>query len=376
MSILSILYLTVYLFTSILSGLEYQCCILKDPQCVVHRIKVDNKKYLLQIVAQMGKAQKTSDMCKQIQGACAINGGFFMMSGPKKLERLYQIIDMIGFAWYPAYPSHALKKDNEWISFSSQTIGFVGWKGDQFLIDKMKPNWQLKIGNIELPIKAFNNLREYDYGLFNHHIGRFIFLEKTFFVLTLKKGKLVSVDKRYGIMQIPDKETYLFCIPVANDCSPLTSLIKSDYVIKEDYTIPTDGPLRLQDCTNIIASTPLLIKDGLIVPSIKDNKSEFYTKKHPRSAIGILKNRSLLLVVVDGRSNESAGMTLVELAEYMFDEGCITALNLDGGGSSTMVLRDIIMNKPSGREKNISFVKDKERYLLEALVVTPKNEIF
>jgi exopolysaccharide biosynthesis protein len=57
---------------------------------------------------------------------------------------------------------------------------------------------------------------------------------------------------------------------------------------------------------------------------------------NPRTAIGIIDNLHYVFVVSDGRTSQSAGLTLYELANIMKDLGCTTAYNLDGGGSSTM----------------------------------------
>ena len=81
---------------------------------------------------------------------------------------------------------------------------------------------------------------------------------------------------------------------------------------------------------------------------------------HPRTAVGIdHQTGHVLLVVVDGRSESSSGATLVELAELLQAEGADVALNLDGGGSSTMVARDplgelAVLNAPSdGRSRQV-----------------------
>jgi exopolysaccharide biosynthesis protein len=62
------------------------------------------------------------------------------------------------------------------------------------------------------------------------------------------------------------------------------------------------------------------------------------------------------MVCVDGgQPNTSSGMTLTELADFMKSLGCESALNLDGGGSTTMVIRNRAVNRPSdGQERNIS----------------------
>ncbi len=80
-----------------------------------------------------------------------------------------------------------------------------------------------------------------------------------------------------------------------------------------------------------LTSNAVLLRDGAIVP--RDDRA-----LHPRTAIGIDHDgRRLLLVVVDGRQLDSRGATMVELARLLLSLGAEDALNLDGGGSSTMV---------------------------------------
>ena len=89
-----------------------------------------------------------------------------------------------------------------------------------------------------------------------------------------------------------------------------------------------------------------LVRDGQVVTS---DDGEL----HPRTAVGIDEDRNrVLLLVVDGRQSFSRGYTMVEMARMMRDLGAEDALNLDGGGSSTMVARKEsgrlgIMNSPS-----------------------------
>jgi hypothetical protein len=77
--------------------------------------------------------------------------------------------------------------------------------------------------------------------------------------------------------------------------------------------------------------------------------SDFFTRApHPRTALGLSADgRQLYLVVVDGRREGVPGLTLPELAQFMDELGACTAVNLDGGGSSVMWLRDRIVNQPS-----------------------------
>jgi exopolysaccharide biosynthesis protein len=78
--------------------------------------------------------------------------------------------------------------------------------------------------------------------------------------------------------------------------------------------------------------------------------------RHPRTAIGVTATGKILLVVIDGRrARWSRGATLGELRNILRDLGAVDALNLDGGGSSEMVVDGEIVNRPSdGRERRIT----------------------
>jgi exopolysaccharide biosynthesis protein len=74
----------------------------------------------------------------------------------------------------------------------------------------------------------------------------------------------------------------------------------------------------------------------------------FATDRHPRTAIASLRDGRVLLVVVDGRQPSlSIGMSLDELARFLIELGAVEAINMDGGGSTTMVVNDAIVNRPS-----------------------------
>jgi exopolysaccharide biosynthesis protein len=77
-------------------------------------------------------------------------------------------------------------------------------------------------------------------------------------------------------------------------------------------------------------------------------------EKHPRSALGWNKD-SYFWVEVDGRQKESVGMTLNELAAFMVELGCEEAMNLDGGGSSTLWFEGSVRNHPcDGYERPVA----------------------
>ncbi len=70
--------------------------------------------------------------------------------------------------------------------------------------------------------------------------------------------------------------------------------------------------------------------------------------RHPRTAAGVTAGGELILLVADGRQRASRGLTLRELGDLMLELGCVEALNLDGGGSSTLVVAGERLNRPQG----------------------------
>ncbi|EAX47464.1 Exopolysaccharide biosynthesis protein [Thermosinus carboxydivorans Nor1] len=105
-----------------------------------------------------------------------------------------------------------------------------------------------------------------------------------------------------------------------------------------------------------LGAGPMLLKNGSIylTTKIEEFGSDVAGGRAPRTALGLTKDGRVLLVVVDGRQPTSAGMTLLELALFLQELGAVDAMNLDGGGSSEMVINDKVVNKPSdGRERKV-----------------------
>lgn len=103
---------------------------------------------------------------------------------------------------------------------------------------------------------------------------------------------------------------------------------------------------------DVMNSGPLLIFDN--ETEILDTTA-FTKLRHPRSAIGIKPNGKIILLTVDGRQENSAGMSLHELTKVMKWLGCTSAINLDGGGSTTLWVKDStangVVNYPSDNKK-------------------------
>ena len=105
----------------------------------------------------------------------------------------------------------------------------------------------------------------------------------------------------------------------------------------------------------IIGGWPRILRDGVVVAGEAATEegtiSRNAEQRHPRTAIGFSRDSStLLLLTVDGRSENSGGMTLLELAAVMRELGAWQAMNFDGGGSTTMAIDGKVVNRPSDKE--------------------------
>ncbi len=115
---------------------------------------------------------------------------------------------------------------------------------------------------------------------------------------------------------------------------------------------------KAEDKTEVVWGHPLLLKDGKVNPLIP-KQSEHMTVSHPRTAIGKSADGTLLMVVVDGRhADKATGMSCFDLADFMARIGSVDALNLDGGGSSTLVWR----NAETGKGEVINYPCDNKLF--------------
>lgn len=111
----------------------------------------------------------------------------------------------------------------------------------------------------------------------------------------------------------------------------------------------------------VIGGGPVLLQNGEI--KITNNEERKFAgnainDRHPRTAIGYTKENQLIILVAEGRTESAAGITLVQEAQILRDLGCAEALNLDGGGSSCMIINGKATNSPSdkGEQRSVPSV--------------------
>lgn len=134
---------------------------------------------------------------------------------------------------------------------------------------------------------------------------------------------------------------------------------REDLVIFKDgsFEIVAEKDVSAESLLNAGAQQILSFGPALLIDSqisvTEDEEVGKAKSSNPRTAIGIIDELHYVLVVSDGRTDESEGLTLYELAEFMQALGAKIAYNLDGGGSSTMVFNGVVINNPTTSGKTI-----------------------
>ena len=172
-------------------------------------------------------------------------------------------------------------------------------------------------------------------------------IDKEGYVSSVKKGPfkesdLIKKDYSVGIM-IADANNK----PITYVAKPYYELVARGNAAKLAERLYVGDHVKLSfemtpsidNIETAFSGKPMLVIDGEIAPNLARNYTTIQgNSRAPRSAVGLSKDKKVLfLVVVDGRTSNAIGMTLTELAELMSDLGCYNALNLDGGGSSSIV---------------------------------------
>lgn len=236
---------------------------------------------------------------------------------------------------------------------SKPSINIVNYEGKIFA-----KKHEIKIHGINVPRKENQNI------LYNKYFGDSTLTNSNGFEILVQRINNWTVNDTFkvivkkiqvglGNIKIPD--TTFAVISSSDYENKIIKYISIGDTLKILNTIkPTNGIIK-----EAIGGLIQLVKDGknFVDESFKkERKPSFTYVRHPRTAIGYSKDLTkVYFVVVDGRQSSSAGMTLPELAELMLNIGSYNAINLDGGGSSTMYVQGEIKNNPSdGTERAVS----------------------
>ena len=213
------------------------------------------------------------------------------------------------------------------------------------------------LGTVSLPdgrtltIKGLNRQRiTDDLVLFNRNYAGSTRTNEHGREVRVSKGRAMEVSAK-GNMRL-DHDSLVLSGHGAN-ADALAHIRRGDRVA----IAQTLGSRLADEARLVVGGGPLLVEKGVVNVRSREESmaSDIAYGRAPRTGVGVKADGTVLLMVVDGRSQYSAGMSLKEFATYLKRFGAVSAVNLDGGGSSEMVLDGKIMNRPSdGSERPVS----------------------
>ena len=251
-------------------------------------------------------------------------------------------------------------------------IGNCAWDGVLFGADPDNPRSALVIdkrrdarvqqdlryvGTLRLPkgrtlaVKGVNRARiAGDLVLYNHLYGPTTGTNEYGMEVRVKDGHVVEVSPKGGMKL--DAGSVVLSGHGVNATMLKTLRVGDPVELRQTF-----GTLVADGAQLVLGGGPTLVYNGDVkVRSVEERMAPDIARgRTPRTAVGVKRNGDLVVMVVDGRSADSVGMTLAELGKYLRRFGAMDAVNLDGGGSSEMVVGQRIVNVPSdGRERAVS----------------------
>ena len=316
-------------------------------------LRLDLKKVRLDVVHAMDSAigtETTSSLAKRHNAVAAINAGFFRLDNSIFAGDNVGYLTIDGYVWSEP-------------TMERGAIGIINRrKKTEVFLDRWRFAGYLRLKSGDRPDVLMGLNREINGDEVVAYTPAFGTLApRTGDVrLVIRKGRVVG--ECLDTCEIPKNGFVL----VGNGArSNILKQLKTGDRVQTVWDIVSKNnaypAYRIEDA---VAGVPLLIRDGKIDITWKEEKAskDFVETRHPRTAVANLKDGKFLMLTADGRSEASAGIDLYDLADFLLELGAVDALNLDGGGSTTMVLDDKVVNHPSD--------KGGERKIGDALIVT------
>lgn len=282
----------------------------------------------------------TTSIAKRYGATAAINGGYFYVSGPLAgaSTGIYQLN---GKVISSGDNRSALVFCEESGGKERTAVASAGFKGTVTAADGHNAT-----------IAGMNRPRmENEMVLYTSVLGSTTPPVAGFEVALGADGKVVSAAQGGGSSQIPPGGMVLSAS--GDPAEWLREHAAAGSTVKVDVRLDPLAPLGSCKPQDMVGAGPRLITNGKI--EIPEQGFNHATTRHPRTAFAVTKDGKFLLLTLDGRQSASAGMTLAELANQLLSMGAVEAINLDGGGSTTMVVNGVIRNSPSDRrERSVS----------------------
>jgi len=301
-------------------------------------------------------AETTRSLARRRGALAAINGGYYTVKGALRGES-----------------QGVLKIDGRVLSEPDRNRAAVGFLNDETRVRAIFGRLGMQAravfsNGFALPIDGINRTRgKNETILYTPEFHRTTLSEPGGAEIVVRGEAVVELREGEGSSLIPAEGGVLsLSAEVAKTALPLCR--DAPRVAIETSLIPAGNDSLWSRARSVLGGGPLLLLDGRRIeqPEVESVSRVFYEARHPRTALGVKKDGTLLFVTVDGRRPEhSVGMSLGELTDLLQELGAVSAINLDGGGSTTMVIAGETVNVPSD--------PNGERENGDALLLYPKK---
>ncbi|MBA3770857.1 MAG: phosphodiester glycosidase family protein [Blastocatellia bacterium] len=350
----------------------------------INLLRLDLKKVRLDVHHALDKAiglETTSSIAKRKRAVAAVNGGFFRLDKSEFAGDAAGILQIDGEMISESANARTdclICNDCAFGTLQNLAPNLRG-KGKtgrtnytETLFRHLRSSVFLTSRGERIPVSGMNRARKGDeLVVYTPAFGPRTLTSTPGFEVVVKNKKIVEVRDAFSNSEIPSNGYVITATgPEAESLRDKISLRASIWFSSQlSYlTYSADrsmvGQQDIWSAEDITNGLPQLIKNGKIDITWEQEKASksFVETRHPRTAVAKLKNGKFLMLTADGRSDASAGLDLYDLAKYMHELGAVDAMNLDGGGSTTMFLDGKVVNKPSD--------KVGERKIGDAIVVT------
>ncbi len=357
---------------------EYKYEIRKKNGHVIHVITLDQSAYETQFVKahnQVFGREHIESMALRSQGEIAINAGFFEIGQDRD-----------------GMPSGTLIIDGKIFGFKPKKHSYLIQTQNLLKIESSENPMVIKIGQQVVPITKVNQfIDKNDFLLLTDSWGPNTLtpFKNRQEISCDGNGKIIEISK-HGNNPIP-RDGFVLSFP---DSFKIDKISLQDIITMDFGNLSADKNDRI----SAVMGIPQLLKDGKIAEEILNNKGSFYVLPHSRTAIGLKKDGTIVIVVVEhaykkdltqvtlgevkeliqnnkikmifkykkmpnnitiddlkkivkeefSDQNGPVGFTIPELAQFMIELDCESALNLDGGGSSTLWVEGRVVNQTRG----------------------------
>ncbi|MBR1398459.1 MAG: phosphodiester glycosidase family protein [Selenomonadaceae bacterium] len=314
---------------------------------VVHRNGImafamiaDHEKYKLMPVLARGHVPGRSTV-KQMSSSSnaigAINASYFALSGD--IYGNTKINGIIAGTTYYTRTSMAINADG------SIFFGRTNYSGRLTFAGKT-----IHIGGVDVARGANSVI------IYNKHQGETTGTNDYGTEYVVINGIITEVYVNKGNNKIPENG---YIISLHGTATELFKNAKvGDKVIFDESLEDVDGAGDFNRALHVVGAGPRLVKNGALYVNVDEEQfpADIRIGRAPRTAIGVTKYGDYIIAVVDGRQAHSRGCTLQEWAEILLNDfGAVNAMNLDGGGSTELVVKGDLVNSPSdGRERPVA----------------------